>query len=369
MTDQDLLYQIGITFVKGIGNITARQIIETLGNVSLLFKEKAFLLEHIPGISRRIIAEIHQPEVLRRAEEEILFIGKNKILPLYIKDEAYPQRLKDCVDAPVMLYYRGNVPLNVEKVISIVGTRNASSYGKEITDKLILDLSKTYPETLIVSGLAYGIDVCAHKAALRTKLPTVGILAHGLDRIYPPSHRNIAVEMVENGGLLTDFISRTNPDRQNFVKRNRIVAGISDCTIVIESAEKGGALITANIADSYHRDVFAVPGKTTDIYSQGCNTLIKSKRAALVTNAEDVFKEMCWTKENKPPMPVQRSFFVDLTPEEQMVVDILFKTGSMQLNVLCIELDISISKLAALLFELEMKGVVRCLPGGLYRLV
>jgi DNA processing protein len=369
MTDQDLLYQIGITLVKGIGNITARQIIENLEDASLLFKEKAFVLERIPGISRRIIAEIHQPEVLRRAEEEILFIRKNRIIPLYVKDEAYPQRLKDCIDAPVMLYFRGNASLNAEKVISIVGTRNATNYGKEITDKLLADLSKSYPETLVVSGLAYGIDVCAHKTALRENLPTVGVLAHGLDRIYPPSHRNIAVEMVESGGLLTDFISRTNPDRQNFVKRNRIVAGISDCTIVVESAEKGGALITANIADSYHRDVFAVPGKATDNYSQGCNALIKYRRAALVTSADDIFREMCWMKENVPSRPAQRSLFVDLSPEEQSIADILNKTNSMQLNTLCVELDISISKLASLLFEMEMKGVVQCLPGGLYRLI
>jgi DNA processing protein len=355
--------------VKGIGNITARQIIEILGDVSLLFKEKAFVLERIPGISRKIIAEIHQPEILRRAEEEIDFIRKNKITPLYIQDDAYPQRLKDCVDAPVMLYYRGNVLFNEGKIISIVGTRNASNYGKEITDKLIYGFSQAYPGTVIVSGLAYGIDICAHKVALREKLPTVGVLAHGLDRIYPSAHRNIAIEMIDNGGLLTDFISRTNPDRQNFVKRNRIVAGISDCTIVVESAEKGGALITANIADSYQRDIFAVPGKATDAYSQGCNALIKSRRAALITEAEDVFREMCWKKEDKPYEPIQRSFLVDLNFEEQRIVDILSRTDSLQLNTLCIELNFPVSQLASLLFELEMKGIVRCLPGGLYRLV
>jgi DNA processing protein len=369
MSDQDLLYAIGITLVKGIGPVTARQIIETLGDVSLLFKEKKLLLERIPGISRKIIAETKRAEILRRAEEEIIFIRKKKIIPLYIKEEIYPQRLKDCVDAPVMLYLRGNVALNAGKVISFVGTRNASSYGKEITAKLIQGISKAYPETIIISGLAYGIDICSHKAALHENLPTVGVLAHGLDRIYPPAHRNIAVEMIENGGLLTDYISRTNPDRQNFVKRNRIVAGISDCTIVVESAEKGGALITANIADSYHRDIFAVPGKATDIYSQGCNALIKSKRAALITDSEDVFREMCWKNDNKPSTSVQRSFFVDLNPEEQRIVDLLIQKDSLQLNVLCIELNLPVSRLASLLFEMEMKGVVRCLPGGMYRLV
>jgi DNA processing protein len=366
--NQDLLYRIGITLVKGIGNITAKQIIETLGDASPLFKEKAFVLEHLPGISRKIIAEIHHPEVLRRAEAEIAFIEKNKITPLYIKEDDYPQRFRECVDAPVMLYFRGNADLNVEKIISIVGTRNATHYGKEVTENLMADIAKAYPETLIVSGLAYGIDICAHRAALRNNLSTIGVLAHGLDRIYPPSHRNTAIEMLGNGGLLTDFISQTNPDKQNFVKRNRIVAGIADCTVVVESAGKGGALITSSIAESYSRDIFAVPGKTTDVYSQGCNALIKERKAALVTSAEDIFREMCWNKDKKKPT-VQRAIFVDLNADEQAVVDLLSKTENIQFNLIGIELDVPVSKLAALLFELEMKGVIRCMPGGLYRLV
>jgi DNA processing protein len=369
MLSQDLIYQIGITLVKGIGNITAKQIIDTLGDASLLFKEKGAVLERIPGISRKIIHEIRNPEILRRAEKEMAFIEKNKIIALYIKDDDYPQRFKECVDAPILLYFRGKTSLNAEKIISVVGTRNATAYGKEITAQLISDISKTFPSTLIVSGLAYGIDICAHKAALRENLPTVGVLAHGLDRIYPPVHRNVAVEMLENGGLLTDFLSETNPDRQNFVKRNRIVAGISDCTIVVESAGKGGALITAGVADSYLKDVFAVPGRSTDVYSQGCNALIKSKRAALITCADDVFQEMCWTKTVPLKIPVQRSFLVELTPDEQQITDILAKTDSLQLNILSIESNFPISKLAPLLFELEMKGLVRCLPGGLYRLI
>jgi DNA processing protein len=194
------------------------------------------------------------------------------------------------------------------------------------------------------------------------------VLAHGLDRIYPPVHRNTAVEMLGNGGLLTDFMSGTNPDRPNFIKRNRIVAGIADCTIVIESAEKGGALVTAGIADSYNRDVFACPGKVTDPYSLGCNALIKYKKAVLITCAEDIFREMCWNREKEKPA-VQRTIFVDLTPDEQALVDLLAKVESMQLNSIGIELNIPVSKLAVLLFELEMKGVIRCMPGGVYRLV
>ena len=369
MTDQDLIYQIGSTLIKGIGNITARQVIETLGDVSLMFKEKAHRLERIPGISRKIIAEIHRPEVLRRAEQEVAFIEKNKITTLFIQSENYPHRLKECVDAPVLLYLKGNVDLNAQKIISIVGTRNASPYGKETTNALIQDIAKTYPETIIVSGLAYGIDICAHRAALKNDLPTVGVLAHGLDRIYPHTHRNVAVEMLKKGGLLTDYISGTNPDRQNFVKRNRIVAGIADCTIVVESAEKGGALITASIADSYNKDVFAIPGKITDSWSTGCNSLIKYRKAALITCAQDIFREMCWDEtREKQKQVVQLSLFPDLTPEEKAVTDLL-ADRQVQLNTLCVELNMPVSQLSPLLFELEMKGIVRCMPGGMYGLL
>jgi len=369
MQNQNLIYQIGITLVKGIGNIIAKQIVENLENPELLFKEKPRLLERIPGISSRILQEIKNPEVLKRAEQEILFIEKNKISPFFITEPGYPQRLKEYVDAPMILYYKGNADLNASKIISIVGTRHATSYGKEITQTLLKDLAVAYPDVLVVSGLAYGIDIAAHKAALQENLPTVGVLAHGLDRIYPFQHRSIAVEMLGNGGLLTDFPSGTNPDRQNFVKRNRIVAGISDCTIVVESASKGGALITANIASSYNKDIFAVPGKTNDLYSQGCNKLIKEKKAALVENAEDVMREMCWDKvKEEKPQAIQRTIFYDLSPDEQSVMDILSKTESMHLNILAIELNMPVSKLSVVLFDMEMNGIIRCMPGGMYRL-
>ena len=368
MFNQDLIYQIGITLVKGIGNITAKQIIENVGNLALLFTEKKHVLERKYGLSRRIIEEIHRPDVLKRAEKEIRFIERAHIMPLFITDSTYPYRLKECVDAPVMLYFRGNADLNAAKIISIVGTRNATGYGKETIDRLVHDIRESFSESIIVSGLAYGIDIAAHRAALRENLPTVGILAHGLDRIYPFIHRAAAVEMMNAGGLLTDFISETNPDRQNFVKRNRIVAGMSDCTIVVESAQKGGALITANIADSYNRDIFAFPGKTSDKYSEGCNLLIKSKKAALVTSAEDIFREMNWCNPPEPvrPQAIQRALFPELNPEEQKVMEILSKAGSMQLNLLAIELDLPVSQLSVLLFELEMKGMLRCKPGGMY---
>jgi len=371
MINQNLIYQIGITLVKGIGNVIAKQIIDNLDDISLVFTEKKRLLERIPGLSRRIIAEIHKPEVLKRAEQEILFIEKNKIIPLFITDLAYPKRLQECIDSPVMLYFRGNADLNVVKITSIVGTRNASTYGRDMTDQLLYGIKEKFPDMLIVSGLAYGIDIIAHRAALRENLATVGVLAHGLDRIYPSAHRNTAVEMLNNGGLLTDFISNTNPDRQNFVKRNRIIAGIADCTIVVESAEKGGALITANIADSYNRDLFAFPGKVGDRYSEGCNSLIKFRKAALITSAQDVFREMNWDIQSQAAVrkAVQQNLFIDLNPEEKMITDLLSKAENMQLNILAIELNWPISKLSGALFELEMKEIVRCKPGGVYALI
>ena len=370
MFDQNLIYQIGITLVKGIGNIIAKQIINHSDDISLVFTEKKHLVERIPGLSRRLVAEICRPEVLKRAEQEIRFIEKTKVIPLFITDKAYPKRLRECVDSPVMLYYKGYTDLNTAKIISIVGTRNASAYGRDMTNQLVREIKEKFPDTLIVSGLAYGIDIVAHRAALRENMATVGILAHGLDRIYPPVHRDVAVEMLNKGGLLTDFMSETNPDRQNFVKRNRIIAGIADCTVVVESAEKGGALITANIADSYNRDLFACPGKVGDRYSAGCNLLIQCRKATLIISAQDIFREMNWdvATQTAGRQAVQRSLFIDLTPEEKTVTDLLSKAKNLQLNSLAIELNWPVGRLSGVLFELEMKGVVCSRPGGVYSL-
>lgn len=370
MTDQNLIYQIGLTLIKGIGNITAKQVIAGLDDIKQLFTEKAHVLVRISGITPRIITEIRKTEILVRAEKELEFIRRNEITPLFISDPDYPFRLKECVDAPVMLYYKGNVDLNSTKVINIVGTRHATLAGKEITAKIIKDFASIFPDMIVVSGLAYGIDIAAHKAALSEGISTIGVLAHGLDRIYPYEHRNVAAQMIHSGGLLTDFISGTQPGRQNFVKRNRIVAGISDCTIVIESAAKGGAMITANIANSYNRDVFAVPGNVNSPYSSGCNQLIKSRKAALVENMEDIVGEMCWTLGNSKNQAkiIQKQFFPDVSPEGQSIVDILSISGNMHINILSIELNMPVSKLSSTLFELEMSGIVRSFPGGMYSL-
>jgi DNA protecting protein DprA len=373
MKNENLLYEIGLTLVKGIGPVIAKQLVDNLTDISLLFTEKKQMLERIPGLSRRLINEIKNPQILKRAEQEILFLERSGCEALFLTSKNYPQRLRDCPDAPVMLYYRGNANLNTSKIVSIVGTRNANAYGRDVTNALIADLKKSYPDILIVSGLAYGIDIVAHRAALKEEVQTVAVLAHGLDRIYPPAHRPVAIKMLNQGGLLTEFMSETNPDRPNFIKRNRIVAGIADCTVVVQSAEKGGALITAEICSSYNRDLFAYPGRTDDEYSKGCNSLIKSKKAALITSAEDLLNEMNWNSNSKKcsffPSVIQRTLFLNITEEEKELLDCITKKENVQLNTLAIEMNLSVSKLSALLFELEMKGIIRCKAGGMYCVV
>ncbi|MDL2323420.1 DNA-processing protein DprA [Bacteroidales bacterium OttesenSCG-928-A17] len=368
MKNKNLLYEIGLTLVKGIGPVITKQIVDNIDDISLLFTEKKHILERLPGLSRRLINEIKNPQVLSRAEQEVAFLEKSKCKALFLTSDEYPRRLKDCPDAPVMLYYKGNADLNALKIISIVGTRNATTYGKDITNKLIKDLKSNYPDILIVSGLAYGIDIAAHQAALKENTTTVAVLAHGLDRIYPALHRSVAIKMLENGGLLTEFTSETNPDRPNFVKRNRIVAGLADCTVVVQSAEKGGALITGDLAISYNRDLFSFPGRIDDGYSKGCNFLIKSRKAALITSAEDIFQEMNWNTKKNPASSVivQREIFPDVTEEEKEILLTISRNESMQLNTLAIAMNLPISKLSVLLFELEMKGIIRCKPGGMY---
>ncbi|MDR2626660.1 MAG: DNA-processing protein DprA [Dysgonamonadaceae bacterium] len=368
---QNLIYKIGLTLVKGVGDIVAKQMLQKVEDVEVLFREKKHLLQRISGMTPRIVDSLQDPQVLIRAEEELNFIQKNNIQVFFFQDDDYPQRLCDCIDSPVLLYFKGNTNLNAAKIISIVGTRQATGYGKETTEKIISGIADIYPETLIVSGLAYGIDIIAHKAAMNAGLPTVAILAHGLDRIYPPLHRNYAVSMLSNGGLLTDFLSKTDPDRQNFVKRNRIVAGIADCTLVVESAVKGGALITADIASSYGKDVFAIPGNINNIYSQGCNKIIKENKAALVENAEDICQFLNWeAKTGKTPDAVQQTLFIELNEQEQTIYDLLkqHKEG-LQINLLASQINIPISRLSMILFELEMKSAIKCLPGGVYRIV
>ena len=371
MQHENLKYKIGITLIKGIGNTLAKNLIAYVGSVEGVFMEKQAALSKIPGIGEMLSKEIVSQNVLTRAEEEIEFILKNKIQTYYYTDRDYPFRLKECSDSPLMLFSKGNCDLNAGKFVGIVGTRNATDAGKENCRKLIFDLASAQPNTVIVSGMAYGIDICAHKAALDAGLTTIGVVGHGLDRLYPAAHRPTAVKMMPNGALLTEYLSQTNPDRQNFVQRNRIIAGMSDAIVVVESAAKGGALITAEVGNDYNRDVFAFPGRVGDEWSAGCNALIKNNKASLIESADDILRFMNWEKQAAGVSPViQTALFLDLSDEEQEIVSTLRQyADGIQLNELSIQLAKPISKLSSQLLEMEFKGVVKCLPGSMYRIV
>lgn len=369
MTTDKTLYQIALTCIPGIGSVHARHLMEAVGDEEAVFAEKTGTLEKIPGIPRRLIGEIRNPEVLRKAEKERSFAEKNNIGILFYTHEKYPLRLSSCIDAPVLLYFKGNADLNAQRVVSIVGTREASGYGVEFCRQFIKDLSEFIPDVVVVSGLAYGIDICAHRASLENGIPTVAVLAHGLDRIYPSVHRKTASEMLENGALITEFPGNTDPDRFNFVKRNRIVAGMADAVVVIESGEKGGALITAEIANSYCREVFAVPGRTRDAKSSGCNNLIAANKAVLLQHAGGFMRQMGWNATAEPNHPRQKELFPNLTETEEKVYNALSGVESMHVNRLGIELNLPAPELFFTLLELEMKNVVKALPGGVYKLL
>jgi DNA processing protein len=363
----DLLYQIALTLIPNIGDVHAKALVNIYGDAQSIFKAKKKELEAMEGIGTIRANSIKAFTDFTSCEAEIKFIEKYKIAPLFITDKNYPQRLLNCYDSPVLLYYRGTADLNTTKIVSIVGTRSNSEYGKSVCEKLIEEL--TEQNIVVVSGLAFGIDTIAHKAALKNNLQTVGVLAHGLDRIYPPQNKTLAKQMTEQGGLLTDFISNTNPDKQNFPKRNRIVAGMCDALVVMESGKKGGSLITAELANGYNKDVFAIPGKTTDIKSEGCNYLIKQNKASLITGAEDLIELMNWDPKEKITKKKQRELFIELTPDERIIVDILQQRESIQIDELYFKSGLSSSAVATALLMLEMQNVVQSLPGKIYKLI
>ena len=368
ITSKERLSMLALTYVQGLGVALFRQMVETAGSASEIFANLSSLPDILPGASPRLKFLLSDPEAFRRAEEELEFADAHGIDVICYNDDSYPYRLKECDDAPIVLYGKGNYNLNAEHIVSVIGTRKATVYGKDMCEKFVKELSELMPGTLVVSGLAYGIDVCAHRTSLSVSLPTVGVLAHGLDRIYPSLHRDTAKAMLDNGGLLTEFMSRTAPLPANFVRRNRIVAGISDATVVIESAAKGGSLITASIARSYNRDCFAYPGKTTDANSAGCNTLIAKNRAALITSAADFVEAMNWEPQAKRKnKPAQLQLFSDLSPEEELLMNYLAKfPEGVQVNRMVVDTDIPVNRLMTILFELEMKGAVKALAGGRY---
>jgi DNA processing protein len=369
MNEEEHIYSIALTQLPGIGVVWAKNLLDMAGSAVSIFKNKEELFHRIPKIPSRIKEALNNSNALARAEKEYKFILKNKIQCITIKEESYPLRLRECDDAPIVLFYKGMGNLNAPHVISIVGTRRATDYGIRICNHFIEELHPLCPDVLIVSGLAYGIDIHTHRAALVCQLSTVGVLAHGLDRIYPSEHRKTAVDMLERGGLLTEFLTETVPDKYNFVHRNRIIAGLSEATIVVESAQKSGALITAEIAGDYHRDCFAFPGKITDEYSQGCNRLIRDNKAVLIQSTEDFVQAMNWNTQSKEIKQVQRNLFPDLSDDEKQIVSLLDKQGDMQINQLAVTSDMPIQKINIILFELEMKGVLRALAGGMYRLL
>jgi DNA processing protein len=362
----DLLYKIGITLISGVGDINAKKLIAACGGAEEVFKSKKHQLLKIEGVGEYIADAVIKQNVLSRAEKEIKFIEKNQIQALFYTDKKYPQRLKQCADSPVMLYYKGTADLNNRKVIGMVGTRKATDYGKQFCAELIKHLQVHQP--LIVSGMAYGIDICAHRESVKQNMETVGVLAHGLDDLYPSQHRSTADKMLQHGGLLSDYLSETNPDRENFPKRNRIVAGMCDAIVVVEAGITGGALITAEIANSYSRDVFALPGRIGDPYSAGCNKLIKINKAALIESYADISYLLGWQQEEVKAAK-QAKLWLDLTDEELKIVEHLKGNGQMPVDELCYASGLSMSKAAALLLNLEFSGVVKSLPGKIYQLM
>jgi DNA processing protein len=373
MTEQETLYSIALSFVPRLNLLNRKLLFEKMGSATEIFKYRQKLKEIIPDANKSTLEALAMMDThLKRAEEELAFAQAGHVQCIGYNDEAYPARLRECPDAPILLYYRGNASLNSQHIISMVGTRQITPYGKDLCHTFVKELKQFCPDVLVVSGLAYGVDIHCHRAALEQNMDTVGVLAHGLDQIYPRFHRDTAVQMVQQGGLLTEFPSRSNADKRNFVQRNRIVAGMADATVVVESAKKGGSLITAEIAESYGRDIFAFPGRIGDTYSEGCNNLIKTNRAGLITCAEDFVKAMGWETEydlkKQLNEGLQQELFPNLTEEELRIVKALEGADSKQINILAIDTALPIGKLTSLLFNLEMKGVVRLLSGGCYRL-
>jgi len=365
MTDE-LLYQLALTQIPNIGTVQAKILIAHLGNASSVFSTKKTHLEKIEGIGEIRAKAISSFKNFERAEEEIAFIKKYKITPLFITDKNYPQRLLNCYDPPTILFYKGNADLNASKIIAVIGTRNNSDYGKQATEKLIKELANE--NILIISGLAFGIDGIAHKASLKNNLQTIGVLAHGLDSIYPTEHSALAKNMLKQGGLLTEFMSGTKPDRHNFPGRNRIVAGMSDATIVIETSIKGGSMITAELANGYNKDVFALPGKITDSKSIGCNYLIKNNKAVLLTDAQQLIEAMSWEEKQKTKPKKQKELFIELSAEEKIIINLLNEKETMNIDEINFKSGLNSSAVAAAILNLELQSIVASLPGKVYAL-
>ena len=374
MNKDEIFYAMALTRLTNFNYQQALELYKAAGSAQRLYEHRSDIGEMIDNCTPRLVEALKDwSDAMKRAEFELKFMEEHQIRALTMMDDDYPQRLSECSDAPIVLYYKGNADLNQAKIVSIVGTRRITTYGQDLIRRFIADLKTYCPQVLIVSGLAYGVDINAHRQALENGYPTIGVLAHGLDQIYPYHHRDTAAKMLNQGGLLTEFMSQTNADKPNFVRRNRIVAGMADATILVESAEKGGGLITCEIAQSYNRAVFAFPGNVKAEFSKGCNNLIRDNGAGLISNAKDFVNAMGWQDEVRLQEAlsngIERNLFPDLTPEEQQIVNLLQEINDLQLNILSVKTGITIGQLTAHLFQLEMKGVVKPLAGGMYHLL
>ena len=374
MNHEEVFYTMALTRISNFNFAQALELYRAVGSARMLFEHRGEIGDILKDCSPRLVEALKDwDEPMKRADFELKYIEEHGIRALTLMDDDYPQRLTECPDAPLILYYTGNSDLNQAKIVSIVGTRQITPYGADLIRRFIVGLRLHCPKVLIVSGLAYGVDINAHRQALENGYETVGVLAHGLDQIYPYRHKETAEAMVRHGGLLTEFMTQTNADKPNFVRRNRIVAGMADAVVLVESAAKGGGLITAEIAQSYDRSVFAFPGNVDAELSKGCNNLIRDNGAALITSADDFVKAMGWYDETLRRLAnndgIERNLFPDLSPEEQAVVNLLQQTNDLQLNILSVKTGLPIGQLTALLFQLEMKGVVKPLAGGMYHLL
>lgn len=366
----DLKYKVALTMVKGVGPLIAKKLISSFGNAEMIFRSSRKSLEAVPGVGGILAEQIKKPGLLERAERELSFMDKIGGDVVCFEDPDYPNRLRDCEDLPIVLYRKGSMKVNANRVLGVVGTRKMTSYGKKMVEEILEGLACRFPDLLVISGLAYGVDGCAHRKAVELGLPSIGVVGHGLDMLYPAEHRTLANRLMQNGGLLSEFHSKSIIDRKNFVSRNRIIAGMSDVVLVVESGMKGGALLTAEFANSYNRDVCAVPGRVGDIYSMGCNQLIKSNRAVMVESSDDIIELMNWDaeQESKGKVPVAISTLLNLTEKERLVVSALEIEDKMQVNHMSRKLQISMGELSSLLFEMEMRDLVMSLPGGVYTL-
>lgn len=363
---EEQIFQIALTMIPEIGAINTRSLLAGLGSASAIFQAKKKELSFVDGIGERKAKLIKDFSDFNAAEKELSFLFKNNYQIVFQTDELFPKRLLNCYDAPILLFFNGRANLNAAKVISIVGTRNNSEYGKQVTEEFIAALPTE--NLLILSGLAFGIDAIAHRAALKNGISTIGVLAHGLDRIYPSLHRNLSKEMLLNGGLLTEFRKGSLPDKHNFPKRNRIVAGMADVTVVIETACKGGSMITADLANNYNRELFAIPGKINDTKSSGCNQLIHDNKANLFTNTTDFLEWMGWQEKTVTPKK-QRILFYEFTKDELLIADLLRSYDAKPVDELYLKSGLSSSAFAAAILSLELQGAVASMPGKMYRLI